>query len=76
MKKSKMKSILVASLCIIIALAFSACGSGDSNESDNNGSGKEKSEAALVITGYNDDKTEFYKHGIFENTLKLKRFRP
>jgi len=59
MKKNKMKKILAASLCIIIALAFSACGSGDSNQSENKGSEKEKSEAALVITGYNDDKTEF-----------------
>jgi len=66
MKKNKIKRIMAASLCIIIALAFSACGSGDSNESDNNGSGKEKSEAALVITGYNDDKTEFSLEDIEE----------
>jgi len=66
MKKNKIKKILAASLCIIIALAFSACGGSESNESDNNGSGKEKSEAALVITGYNDDKTEFSLEDIEE----------
>ena len=66
MKKNKIKRVMAASLCIIIALAFSACGNGDSNQSENKDSEKEKSEAALVITGYNDDKTEFSLEDIEE----------